>query len=236
MAVITISRQIGSMGDEIASRLCQILGYQQFDKRLIVQAAAESGLTEQEAIDYSDENHKVRNFIDRLFNRSTTVMNARIWKEDADGLRTFEEVPLSEEAVVALVEHAIRSAHRTGNVVIVGRGGQVILQDKEDVVHIRVEAPLEIRIQRIKEEFKHSRQAFHADIELRRDAQDWIIGRDAASTDYLRRFYDVDWADPNLYHLTINTDKVGVEAAAEIIAHMVTVAETEKKGEESAVS
>lgn len=222
MAVITISRQTGSGGEEIASRLCQELGYQQFDKRLIVQAAAESGLTEQEAIDYSEENHRVTSFIDRLFGRNKPVVQARIWKEDPTGARSFEEVSLGEESVVALVEHAIRTAHRLGSLIIVGRGGQVILKDKPDVLHIRLEAPVEDRIQRIKDQFRHSRQAFHADMELRRDAQDWIVTRDEASADYLRRFYNVDWADPTYYHLVINTSKVSIDQAVELIARLAT--------------
>jgi CMP/dCMP kinase len=221
MAVITVSRQIGSGGEEIANRLCEVLGYQQFDKRLIVQAAAESGLTEQEAIDYSEENHKVGSFIDRLFNRTTTVLHARVWKEDPSGARISEEVKLSEEAVVALVEHAIRSAGRMGNMIIIGRAGQVILKDLPDALHIRIEAPMETRIQKIKDQFRSTRRAFHADIDLRRESQDWINQRDLASADYLKRFYGVDWADPLHYHLVINTGRVSIEQAVEIITSLV---------------
>jgi len=234
MAVITISRQTGSGGEEIASRLCQMLDYQQFDKRLIVQAAAESGLTEQEAIDYSEDNHRVGNFLDRLFNRSRTIAQARVWREDADGIRTYEEVGLSEEAVVALVEHAIRSAYRAGKFVIIGRGGQVILRDFRDTLHVRLEAPIEDRIQHVKEQLRTTRQSYNADISMRRDAQDWINSRDEASADYLQRFYNVDWADPMLYHLVINTGRVRYEQAAEIIARMVMDMPTIQKTEEPA--
>jgi len=237
MAVITISRQVGSGGDEIANRLCQVLGYQQFDKRLIAQAAAESGLSEQEMSsmrleDFSDDNRKVSNFVDRLFRRDIGVVQARVWKDPAAGGPAYEEVRLSEEAVVALVEHAIRSAYKAGDCVIVGRAGQVVLRDKANVIHIRIEAPGEDRIQRVKEQFRHSRQAFHADIEIRRDAQDWMNGRDEASADYLRRFYDVKWDDPLMYHLVINTGKVGIEQAVEIITRLVVEMGTAKAVEE----
>jgi len=241
MAVITISRQVGSGGDEIANRLCQVLGYQQFDKRLIAQAAAESGLSDQEMSsmrleDFSDDNRKVTNFLDRLFRRNVGVVQARVWKDPVAGGPAYEEVHLSEEAVVALVEHAIRSAYKAGDCVIVGRAGQVILKEKKDVIHIRIEAPTEDRIQRVKEEFRHSRQAFHADIELRRDAQDWMNGRDMASADYLRRFYDIQWDDPLLYHLMINTGKVSIDQAVDIITRLVVEmapakAEPEEKAE-----
>jgi CMP/dCMP kinase len=226
MAVITISRQTGSGGEEIADRLCQVLGYREFDKRLIAQAAADSGLSEEEVMqarldDFTDENRKMGNFLDRLFNRSGVVLQARVWKDPTSGGPAYEEVRLSEEAVVALVDHAIRLAHEAGNCIIIGRGGQAILQNRRDVVHVRIEAPLEQRIQKVKEQFKHSRQSFHADIELRRDAQDWIAKRDAASADYLRRFYEINWDDPLLYHLVINTGKVSIDQAVEMVTRLV---------------
>ena len=226
MAVITISRQIGSGGDEIVDRLCQALGYQQFDKRLIVQAAAESGLSEQEASavrfdDFSDDNRKVTSFLDRLFNRNVVVFQGRVWKDPVTGGPAFEEVRLSEEAVIALVEHAIRTAHRQGNFIIIGRAGQLILKNMPDVVHIRIEAPMEDRVQKVKEQLRKERQAFNANIDVRREAQDWINGRDEASADYLRRFYDTKWDNPLLYHLVINTGKVSVDQAVEIITRLV---------------
>jgi CMP/dCMP kinase len=238
MAVITISRQIGSGGDEIADRLCQVLGYKEFDKRLIAQAAGESGLSEDEVLgarldDFSDDNRKMGNFLDRLFNRSGVVLQTRVWKDPASGGPAYEEVRLSEEAVVALVEHAIRLAHSAGNCIIIGRGGQALLQNRKDVIHIRIEAPLEERVQHVKEQFKHSRQSFHADLELRREAQDWIDKRDAASTDYLRRFYEINWANPLLYHLVINTGKVSIDQAVEMITRLVVELVPAQRAKES---
>lgn len=124
MAVITISRQYGSGGDEIAARLCEMLGYQHFDKRLIAQATMEVGLSEQEIVDYSEDNHKVRTFLDRLMGRGQVVAQTRIWREDATGARSSEKISLSEEAALTLVQKAVRSAHRKGGMVIVGRAGQ----------------------------------------------------------------------------------------------------------------
>ena len=224
MAVITISRQVGSGGDEIANRLCEMLGYQQFDKRLIIQAAAESGLSENEIAawpaDYSEESFKVRGFLDRLFGRGMSVGQTRVWHEDATGARVAETVTLSEESVLVLVQNAIRSAHRTGRLVIVGRGGQILLKDQPDVLHVRVEAPLEYRIQRVKEQMRSDRQAFLADIELRREAQDWVQSRDASSTEYIRHFYHEDWANPLLYHLVLNTGLLSIPQAIDIIARL----------------
>jgi cytidylate kinase len=68
----------------------------------------------------------------------------------------------------------------------------------------------------------------NTDTELRRAAQDRIVERDAASADYLKRFYKVAWEDPLLYHLVINTGKVSLEQAAQIIVMLAKENEAEK--------
>ena len=220
MTVITISRQFGSGGDEIADRLCELLGYHHFDKRMIVQAAAEAGLSEQEVIDYSEENHKVQTFMDRILGRSAAVAEVMVWREDAYGVRIPEKLTLNENTALELVQKAIQAAYTAGNMVIIGRGGQVLLKDKPDAVHVRIEAPTEDRVQRLKVNMKQDLQAYQADIEVRRAAQDLILKHDEVSADYIKRFYNADINDPMLYHLMINTGKVGLEQAAWIIAEM----------------
>ena len=217
MTIITVSRQFGSGGDEIAARVAALLDYLEFDRRVIMQAAQEVGLSEQEIIDYSEENHKIRGFLDQLFGRSRSVTTARVWKDDPSGTRVVEAFDVTEGAAVALVQKAIESAYRAGNMVIVGRGGQVILKDRPDVLHVRIEAPLEDRIQRVKQMIKQTEGDYHADVDIRRKAQDLIEQRDAASEDYMRRFYHVDLRDLMLYHLVMNTGKISIEQAALLV-------------------
>ena len=217
MAVITISRQYASGGNEIALRVCERLGYRIFDKRLMVRAAAVLGLSEQEIFDFAETSYKAKSFLERVFGGSQDVAQVRLWKEDASGTRSVQELALSESAALQLVQFAIRDAYQVGNVVIVGRGGQALLADEPDVLHVRVVAPEEERIQRVKEELRQARQAYKADIEVRRDAQDRIAMRDAASAEYLSRFYNIRWDDPQHYHMVLNTGKLDVEEAADLI-------------------
>jgi cytidylate kinase len=221
MTVITISRQYGSGGDEIAGRLCKILGYQQFDKSLITQAAAESGISEEEIYDYSEENHKVNTFLDRVFSRAALMNAVPMW-DDAAGMYYAENSQLSEELMLTLVRKAILSAHTSGQMVILGRGSQVLLKDQANVLHIRIIAPIEDRIQRVKEELKQSKHSFEAKVEIRREAQDLIRQRDEASADYLKQYYQVDWADPGLYHAVLNTGRLSLERATKIIVDLVS--------------
>ncbi len=113
--------------------------------------------------------------------------------------------------------------------VIVGRGGQVLLKDAPGVIHVRVEAPFEVRFQRVMEQLKHEQGSARSDDEIRRKASDLIANRDISSADYIKRYYNVDWADPKLYHMVLNLGKLSVEQAVQIIVTVVQSVELPAK-------
>ena len=222
MAVITISRQCGSGGDEVAARVHEMLGYRYFDKRLMAQIASETGLSDSEIVDFSEDDYKVRSFLDLLFGASIprTVAQVRSWKEDTPGARVPEMKLLDENQAIALVQGAIEVSYKQGNIVIVGRGGQAILKDKPGVLHVRIEAPLEIRVKRIQDQKNISPAA----------ALEMVTERDKASADYLKRFYDIDWSDPTLYHLVINTGQWNTDTAAHLIVNAASYLHSKQTG------
>jgi cytidylate kinase len=87
-------------------------------------------------------------------------------------------------------------------------------------LHIRIEAPLEYRIQRVNSRLREEQQTIYPQIEIRRAAQDLIAERDADSASYIRRFYGTDWDDPFLYHAVLNVAKLSTDQAARIIVDM----------------
>lgn len=220
MAIITISRQYGSGGNEIAAWVSEKLGYPLFDKSLIDKAAAEAGLSQKEILDFSEENHKITSFLDRLFSRMAVSAYVRTW-EYPELLESPVEEPLDETTMLTLVQKAVRSACESGNMIIVGRGSQAILKDETGVIRVRIVAPLEDRIQRVKEEFKLTRQSFPADVETRRKAQDLIVERDATSSEYIKRFYSMNSDDPLMYTVVLNTGQLSIEQAGMMIVDLV---------------
>jgi cytidylate kinase len=212
MAVITLSRQVGSGGDEIAVRIRDLLGYRYFDKQLMVEAATEAGLCQEEIVDFSEERYKVQDFLSRLFRSGPRpvkeVLTRSPLHHTIDTLNTRE---LDETQCAALVQHTILQAYETGNIVIVGRGGQAILRDKPGVLHVRVIAPLDQRIQRLRAQG----MVGIADIKA------CIAQKDHATAEYLKRFFSIEWNDPALYHLVLNTGLVDLDAAARIIVAAV---------------
>jgi cytidylate kinase len=210
MAVITISRQYESGGDEIAVSVCKTLGYNYFDKKLMAQVAAEAGLREREIVDFSEDNYKVRTFLERLFGiRRDREMIEKFGHrvDEGIGLKTKEVTELDEIISINLVRDTIRAAYKHGNVVIVGRGGHIILKDYPGVLRVRITAPLPARVGRIR-----SRQQI--DLE---STEELIIKRDQDAADYLKRFYNIDWNDPTLYDLVINTLKFDPATATNLI-------------------
>ena len=101
--------------------------------------------------------------------------------------------------------------------VILGRGGQAILKDKPDVLHVRIEATLDARVRWVQ---RRDMTGMVPEFQ-QRAAQERVKERDRVAAGYLRRFYDIDWEDPGLYHLAIDTDEWRIEAAAGLIASAV---------------
>lgn len=209
MPVITISRHYGSGGIEVARRLCDILGYSYFDKTLMVRVAAEVGISEREVVDVSVDTYKMRGFFDRLFGRRRSSAWAPTGTPRSDRLRVES---LDEAASVNLVKDTIIAAYERDNVVIVGRGGQAVLRDKPGVLHVRITAPQGARALRVKE---------RDNIPLSQ-ATELVRSKDQAAADYLKRFLDIEWENPLLYHLIINTGWWELENTSELIVNALT--------------
>ncbi len=201
MSVITISRQFGSHGDTVAQILCERLGYRYFDKNLMLGLAAAAGVTPEKVVDLADDKHRARSLVERLFgNYAAPMADPSAWAAGA-------EANAQEQRTVAQVKQLIRAAYAEGNVVVLGRGGQVVLRDKPDVLHVRIIAPLELRIQRHGE-----RAGLTPGV-----ARETVLGRDRATADFMQRYYDTDVADPALYDVIVNTARMTPAAAVGFI-------------------
>ena len=214
MAIVTISRQVGSGSRQIATEVANLLGFRFFDKRLMIQVATEVGLSENEVVDFSEEHYKAGGFLERLFGyQSHVVARVSTRQRDNTGAETLSAQSLNEAYCIDLIRTTIRAAYKQDNVVILGRGSQAILQDMPNVFHVRVVAPLDVRVRRIQTEDKGLST---------QKARDWAVAQDQKTAQYLKRFFGIRWDDPMLYHLVINTDKLKPQSAAEFIAQAVT--------------
>jgi cytidylate kinase len=105
------------------------------------------------------------------------------------------------------VEGIIQAWAYKGEAVIVGRGGQMALHGWPDVFHIRVVAPLEMRIAHLQQKENISAESARARLEASAKTR----------ARYLRRSYGVEIEDPTMYHLTINTGLLGLSQAVNLV-------------------
>ncbi len=125
MRVITISREYGSGGGEIAARLARRLGWQLVDHQIVAQAARELE-THETVVQAHDEN--VGGIVSRIFQ----------WP--------YPTPPKEAQTYYETLHRVVMEEANKGHVVIVGRGAQVLLADQRDALHVRVVAPLEQRV------------------------------------------------------------------------------------------
>lgn len=209
MAVITISRQYGSGGREIAAKVCELLGYRYLDKSLIIKTAVEAGLTASEMLEFREESPNSRNFLERLVMPGPPPAAEMTLREPAtDGQKMVTLEMLDSEKCLNLVRSVIHAEYKDGNAVIVGRGGQAVLQNLPGTLHVLVQASLPTRILRIQEmDGLDMEQAYLS-----------ALRHDRLTDRYLERVFGVKWQDPMLYHLEINTSKFSIDQAVQIIA------------------
>jgi cytidylate kinase len=115
------------------------------------------------------------------------------------------------EQLVEQISETIQRLIERGNVIILGRGANILSASKPGVLHVRIVASLERRIEHMQRFEKISRK----------EAADRIHREDIGRQRYLKKHFNKDVDDPLLYHLVINTDWVGLDDAARIIADLV---------------
>jgi cytidylate kinase len=193
MAIITISRQLASLGTEVAQGVAEKFHYEYVDKEKIAEALAQYGVLGPD-VDMFDEK------------------KPSLWY-------SFQ---LQRKKFLHSLEAVIYDFARKGNVVIVGRGGQVLLKELQGVLHVRIIAPLDVRMKRILalaggDEKRANRILNHSD-------------RD--SSGFLRSFFDVDWEQQSLYDLIFNTEKLSVETCLKMIGESISSPEIKEGGKE----
>ena len=182
MQTITISRQLGSLGEEVAEKVAQHLGYQVVCRELINQAAIQCGAPEL----------------------------AQAWIDDL-GILDIQPSPKDRRAFLSAVQEAMEELAERGNVIIVGRAGQIILGKRPDVLHVKVIAPASLRADRIARMHNVPITAAMAQVKA----------SDRTRKDYLRRHYHARWDDPDLYDLILNTARLDADQGACLICKAV---------------
>lgn len=192
--IITIGRQFGSGGREVGEKLAEKLGYAFYDNHLIAMAAEKSGMSHAALTDADEK-------------------AANPWLYAAmsqTGQTSFGLNISTNDALFTVQAQIIRDIAKSENAVIVGRCSDYILKDEEvKLLNVYIYAPTEARIKRVLERENVSTEQQALQMMKRHDKQRKL---------YYDFYTDRKWAAHENYHLTLNSDRFGIDGTADIIA------------------
>jgi len=199
--LVTIAREYGAGGSELARALGERLGWPVLDKDLPARVAARLKL-DTRAVESMDEQAPT------LLARLASAM--LVYPPEAPTFVDTGEL-LSPDAVADAVRQELLLAAQEPPLVIVGHGGQCLLRARPRTLHVRLVAPLADRVARICGRAGCGARAAAAEVRRMDDE------RQA----YIRRYHTAEWRDPLLYDLEVNTGRVPIAEAADLVARLV---------------
>jgi cytidylate kinase len=203
--VITIAREYGSGGTAIGQELAARLGWKLLDRELILELARRAHVQPSE-VSQMDEHPS--SFIARLL-KAFWIGNAYTYSGPAPDV-------VDADYLAELCAIVISEAAKLGQCVIVGRGAQCVLREREDAFHVFVYGARQEKLRRIQ-----NRHSTNTACEASLDEFDRIRAA------YIRRYHRCDWANRHLYSLMINSD-VGIDRTVDVILNAAGLTVPEK--------
>ena len=205
--ILTVSREYGSGGAQIARRIAGQLGWTLLDSRLLTDVARSAQVDIRTAGENDERVDSWFHWLNKNAMRAA-ALSAGLKMEDAE---LFDA-----ETMAAFTREAIEQAYTKGDCVIVGRGSQCILAGRTEAFHVFVYGSPENRLRRVVSRINEGD-----------DAEAYMRAMDEQREQYIARFYDNYWREPHLYSLMISSD-LGEDLTASTILHAMgaTVAAT----------
>lgn len=209
--IITVGRQYGSGGREVAQKLSEIMNISFYDKELLAEASKDSGIC-QEVMENYDEKQGKRSFF--------SMMGGIQGRMDPGNM--YLEMPLNHRIFLAQFD-AIRKVADQGPCVIVGRCADYVLRDHENVLNVFIKASMDERIKRIQRIYKLDPIK----------AEESIRKSDKQRATYYNYYATGNWGEAVNYHLCLDTGALGIDGAVELIRRAVEL--RQEKAEEEGI-
>ena len=197
--IVTIEREYGCGGGEIAALLAKQLGWKLWDQQLTEEIARLANCP-QAAVEGREER--------------TDPLYYRLFKSFLRGsyegsLNAHKLNLVDSDTIVQMTEKVVLHAAKRGHAVIVGRGSQHFLSDRTDTLRLFLYAPREAKVARVMARGKE-----------RSEAERRVDSVDQERADFIQKYFGVEWPNRNLYHGMINT-AIGEEAVVKIVLDIV---------------
>jgi cytidylate kinase len=182
--IITIEREYGCGGGEIAQRLASKLGWTLWDQSL-TEEIAKMAECPKAIVEGREER--------------TDPLYYRLFKSFLRGsyegsLNAHKLKVVDSESIARFTQRVVEKAAKAGNSVIVGRGSQHFLRDNPDTLRVFLYAPRDAKVQRLLTRGK-----------TEQEAEQLVDSVDQERADFIQRYFNVEWPNRAIYHTMINT-------------------------------
>jgi cytidylate kinase len=193
--IVTIEREYGSGGGEIAQLLANRLGWKLWDQ-LLTEEIAKLAECPKNVVEGREER--------------TDPLYYRLFKSFLRGsyegsLNTHKLKLVDSESIMRITERVVQNVAKTGNSVIVGRGSQHFLRNRPDTLRVFLYAPREAKVRRVIARGKSENEA-----------QELVDSVDRERSDFIQKYFKVEWPDRAIYHTMVNT-AIGDEVVVRMI-------------------
>jgi len=187
--IITIEREYGSGAAEIAQLLAQRLDWKLWDQELTAEIARMAHC-KASAIEEREERR------DPLYYRllKSFARGAYEGSSKVDPIMLDPLQALNADTIVRISRHVVERAAADGKCIIVGRGAQHFLQDREDALRFFLYAPREDKVQRLTSQGTNQSEAEHL-----------VDTVDRERAAFIKTYFHVEWPNRPVYHAMLNT-------------------------------
>jgi len=197
--IVTVEREYGCGGGEIAQRLAELLGWKLWDHQLTEEIARLANCSKA-AVEEREERTDPLYY--RLF--KSFLRGSYEGSINANKLNLVDS-----ENILKMTERVVQHAASKGESVIVGRGSQLFLKDRPDTLRVFLYASRESKVRRLLSRGKSER-----------DAQELVDTVDRERAGFIEKYFHVTWPDRAVYHVMINT-AIGDQTVAETILNFM---------------
>jgi cytidylate kinase len=199
--IITIEREYGSGGGEIAQLVAQQLGWELWDQCLTEEIAKLANCPKA-VVEVREERN------DPLYYR---LFKSFLRGSYEGSLNAHKLKVVDSESILRITRRVVEQVSKEGNSVLVGRGSQQFLKDRQDALRVFLYAPREDKVRRLIARGK-----------TQVEAEQLVDTVDRERKDFIHKYFGAEWPDRGVYHTMINTT-IGNGAVVNMILDFVKV-------------
>lgn len=201
--IIALGRELGSGGSLIGQRLSRRLSIPYLDREILTQAAQHLGMDER---DLAHREERLSSFWERL------LAPFALGSPDEIYARYPPPVALPDAALFEAQKQVMRRIAAERDCVILGHGAFHVLKGQPGLIKLFVHAPVAFRVKPVMEAFR---------LKTEQEARAMIAKVDGDRERFIREMTGCAWRDARHYDVCINTCRVGIEGAEDLIVRLV---------------